>query len=125
MVLLAQGSLWAAADLPQARGGEAAIPGAPGPPEVSVSGSTIVLSFLIPDRPAGTVLNLSVDHSRVLGRSVKGKKRLALCLDRLAPGLHLLGYGLSGPDQVGRTEERFVRVVVPRAGISPGCPLRN
>jgi hypothetical protein len=40
-------------------------------------------------------------------------KILTLCIDHLPPGRHLLGYELAGPDQIVRTDERFVSVEIP------------
>ena len=89
---------------------------------VAVRGSTVFLSFFIPGHPAGSLLDLSVDHARVLERSAIGGKVLTLCIDGMPPGKHLLGYELSGPDQVVRTDERFIAIDVPEVRDSPDCP---
>lgn len=92
------------------------------PVTVAVRGASVILSFRIPEKPAGRILHLSIDHTRLLGRKVRGGEILDLCVNRLPPGPHLLGYDLAGRDQVVRTEERFLRVEVPAGAVPTGCP---
>jgi hypothetical protein len=96
--------------------------GDPVPASVLVRGSSVTLFFVIPDKPAGPMFHLSIDHGRLLGRSVKGRKTLTVCVDRLSPGKHLLGYELAGPDQIVRTEEQFITVEIKSGGPSVDCP---
>jgi hypothetical protein len=81
----------------------------------------VYLSFSIPAKPAGSIFHLSVDHGRLLGRTVRAGKGLSLCIDRLPPGRHLLGYELAAPDQIVRTEERFLPVNIPPGVPGPDC----
>lgn len=96
--------------------------GDPVPASVMVRGSSVTLFFVIPGKPAGPVFHLSLDHGRLLGRSVKGRKSLTVCVDRLSPGKHLLGYELAGPDQIVRTEEQFITVEIKAGAPLVDCP---
>ncbi len=88
---------------------------------VSVRGSVVVLGFRIPKRPAGRFLHLSVDGGRLLGRKVDPGKELELCVGHLPAGRHRLGFELAGEDQIVKTDEIPVPVVVP-GGPPFSCP---
>ena len=88
---------------------------------VSVRGSRVTLTLDIPERPAGRFLHLSVDRNRFLGRKVLPGHPLVVCVGHLSAGKHRLGFELAGRDQIVRTDEVLVPVVVP-GGPPYSCP---
>jgi hypothetical protein len=88
---------------------------------LSVHGSVVTLRFRIPKRPAGRFLHLSVDRGRLLGRRIEPEGILEICVGHLRAGRHRLGFELAGKDQIVKTDEVPVRVVVP-GGAPFSCP---
>ena len=90
-------------------------------PDIAVRGSVVTLTFSVPKKPAGIILQLSVDRGRLLGRYIRPGHPLVVCVGRLSPGPHRLGFELAGRDQIVHTDEVAIHVEVP--GGSPfSCP---
>lgn len=106
-------------------GPERAEAGSTSPPptlsSVSVRGSTVTLTLSIPKKPAGRFLHLTVDRGRLLGRKVVPGRSLVLCVGHLSAGRHRLGFDLAGRDQIVKTDEVPVPVVV-HGGAPYSCP---
>ncbi len=88
---------------------------------VSVQGSTVILTLAIPGKPAGRFLHLTVDRGRLMGRKVIPGHSIMVCVGHLSAGRHRLGYELAGRDQIVKTDEVPVPVVVP-GGAPYSCP---
>ena len=88
---------------------------------VSVRGSTVTLTLSIPKKPAGRFLHLTVDRGRLLGKKVVPGHSLVLCVGHLSAGRHRLGFDLAGRDQIVKTDEVPVPVVV-HGGAPYSCP---
>ena len=88
---------------------------------VSVQGSTVTLTLAIPRKPAGRFLHLTVDRGRLMGRKVIPGHSIMVCVGHLSAGRHRLGYELAGRDQIVKTDEVPVPVVV-HGGAPYSCP---
>lgn len=90
-------------------------------PAVSVQGSILILTFTIPRKPIGRFLHLSLDRTRLLGRTIRPGRSLVLCIGHLPPGSHRVGFELAGKNQIVHTDEVGIPVNIP--GGSPfSCP---